>query len=404
MEVSNLPKLLYIGDVPVESTVAGSALIYRLLQKYPVSQLCIVEGNTTISQLETRLDHVNYEVLNIGHKRLINSRFNSLYSSYLFLTARQRASQLTAIIKNFQPEAILTVAHGFSWLTAAELAKRYQLPLHLIVHDDLPSYIPVISQLKARVNQEFANVYRQAKSRFCVSPYMVECYQERYGVAGSVLYPCRAADFQEFDSPPQKEQSQDSSLTFAYAGSINSKQQAETLFSLASVLQNIKGKLIVYSALDRDFIEATKLDLPNIEIRSLIPYQKLIHTLRNEADILFAPMNFGLQQKSNMQLCFPSKLTDYTAMGLPILILGPEYCSAVKWAKENPGVAEVVIDNQSIEALKLAVFKLMTSPNYRYQLAKKALLEGYKYFSYQHVTEYFYSTLKNNNYTILSIV
>lgn len=393
MEISNLPKLLYIGDVSVESTLAGSALLYRLLQKYPVSKLCIVEGNIMISQLETRLERVQYEVLNIGNKRLINSRLNALYSSYLFLTARQRASQLVNFIKKFQPEAILTVAHGFSWLTAAELANRYQLPLHLIIHDDLPSYIPVVSQLKAKVNEQFAKVYRQAKSRLCISPYMVKCYQERYGVIGSVLYPSRAADFQEFDSPLQKEQLTNNSLTFAYAGSINSTQQANTLFSLASILQNIGGELIIYGALNHDFIISTGLDHPNIEIRSLIPYQELIQTLRKEADVLFVPMNFDLQRKSNMQLCFPSKLTDYTSTGLPLLIFGPKYCSAVKWAEENPGVAEVVNEERK-EVLEKSVLKLIDNPNYRQQLAMVATNKGHKYFSHQQVIHKFYQALE----------
>ena len=44
----------------------------------------------------------------------------------------------------------------------------------------------------------------------------------------------------------------------------------------------------------------------------------------------------------NMEMAFPSKLADCTATGLPLLIYGPAYCSAVTWARENPGVAEVV--------------------------------------------------------------
>ena len=248
MELSNLPKLLYVGDVPVESTVAGSALVYRLLQKYPVDKLFIVEGNTHISSLNTRLKQVDYQVLKVGNQRLINSRLNAIYSSYLFLTARQRGSQLTAIIKEFKPEAILTVAHGFSWLTAAELAKVYQLPLHLIVHDDLPSYIPGLNQLKTRVHRQFADVYRQAKSRFCVSPYMEQHYQDKYGIRGSVLYPSRAADVISFDTPPQKKHNNHQSLTFAYAGSINTLGQAKTLVDLASIIQKFNSRLIIYSA------------------------------------------------------------------------------------------------------------------------------------------------------------
>jgi hypothetical protein len=53
-------------------------------------------------------------------------------------------------------------------------------------------------------------------------------------------------------------------------------------------------------------------------------------------------MSFNAVDRANMEISFPSKLTDYTAVGLPLLIYGPHYCSAVQWARENPGVAEVV--------------------------------------------------------------
>ena len=39
-----LPRLLYHADVPVCSSLAGAALIYRLLLNYPVDRLLIVEN------------------------------------------------------------------------------------------------------------------------------------------------------------------------------------------------------------------------------------------------------------------------------------------------------------------------------------------------------------------------
>ena len=393
MELPDLPKLLYIGDVTVESTIAGSALIYRLLEQYPTDKLLIVEGNTNVSKLPTRLQEVDYQILNIGNQRLINSRLSKIYSSYLLLTARQKIAQLKTTVEKFKPEAILTVAHGFSWLTAAELAKHHQLPLHFIVHDDLPSYMPGIDRLKPKIEQEFTQVYRQAKSRFCVSPYMEQHYQVKYGVGGSVLYPSRAADVQIFDVPPKK--ANYNSLTFAYAGSINTPGQAKTLVDLASVIEKFDSKLIIYSALDRQSIYNLSFNKTNIEVRSLIPYEQLIKRLREEADVLFAPMDFEVKNKSNMQLCFPSKLADYTIVGLPLLIWGAKYCSAVRWAKDNPGVAEVV-DTESLDALFVAVEKLCSNFDYRYLLGLNALQKGKEYFDCHNVVRHFYQSIAVN--------
>ncbi len=390
--ISRLPRLLYIGDVPVESTVAGSALLYRLLQNYPTDKLYIIESNTLKSNPNKRLPNVTYKTVPLGSRRLLQSRFVEAYTSYIFLTARWRSQQLVKVVKTFKPNAILTVAHGLSWLTAAALARRFKVPLHLIIHDDLPSYIPVVPWLQNAFNRKFGNIYQQAQSRFCVSPYMVESYHKRYGVTGSVIYPSRAADIYEFGCPPKKNNSSSKALVFAYAGSVNSQGQADTLISLASVLEILGGRLIIYSGLTQESANKIGLSHQNIDMRSLIPYKKLVSTLREEADVLFLPMNFDSDRKSNMQLCFPSKLTDYTATGLPLLVWGPHYCSAVRWAKDNPGVAEVV-DQDSLEALVIAVKKLAQDTEYRFNLGQNAIDIGREYFAHARVTEKFYDGL-----------
>ncbi|BCL35199.1 glycosyltransferase [Nostoc sp. MS1] len=389
---SHIPRLIYIGDVPVESTVAGSALLYRLLQEYPGNILCIVEGNIAKSQKPNRLKNVIYKTIFVGYNRALNSRFTYVYTSYLLLTAKWRSHQLDNLIKSFQPEAILTVAHGLSWITAAELAKKHDLPLHLIIHDEWTSFIPVLPQLKNLVKQIFGSIYKQAKSRLCVSPYMMKYYEQQYGVKGSVLYPLRARDVSIFEQPPDKLSQVYSSLVFAYAGSVHTRAYANSLISLASVLELTGDRLLIYSSLTPESIERIGLNKPNIIVHSLIPSQRLIHKLREDADILFVPMSFEQEDRPNMEMSFPSKLTDYTVIGLPLLIWGPHYCSAVRWAKENPGVAEVV-ENQDIGTLTNSVKKLSESSEYRFNLAVNALVKGVDYFSYTKVVQSFYQAI-----------
>ena len=76
-----------------------------------------------------------------------------------------------------------------------------------------------------------------------------------------------------------------------------------------------------------------------------------------------------------MELSFPSKLTDYTAAGLPMLIYGPPYCSAVRWARENAGVAEMV-DDENPKGLTEALHRLAASPVHRNALGTHALNVG----------------------------
>src|SRR5215510_6514914 len=52
-------RLLYLADVPVESYMHGSSLVYRLFESYPAEKLLIVEGLYE-SQADRRLPNVQY--------------------------------------------------------------------------------------------------------------------------------------------------------------------------------------------------------------------------------------------------------------------------------------------------------------------------------------------------------
>ena len=89
-----------------------------------------------------------------------------------------------------------------------------------------------------------------------------------------------------------------------------------------------------------------------------------------------------------MTLAFPSKLADCTAVGLPLLVYGPACCSAVTWARENEGVAEVVDTNEGLQ-LSEAVARLALDPSRRLILAKRALEVGRRYFAHDAVQTVF---------------
>jgi hypothetical protein len=89
-------------------------------------------------------------------------------------------------------------------------------------------------------------------------------------------------------------------------------------------------------------------------------------------------MSFDKVDKPNMEMAFPSKLADYTGIGLPLLIYGPAYCSAVRWANDNPGVAEVV-QSEDRSLLTLAIQRLADAST-RVALGARALQTGRRYF------------------------
>jgi hypothetical protein len=373
------PNLLYVGDVPVEHSYHGSALLYRLLERVPASQLVIVESNLFRSREDRRLPGVRYRAVRVGTARLLNSRLHRVYARWLMRRASGRVNDVLRSLDGFRPDAVVTVAHGYSWLTAAHVARRLQLPLHLIVHDDWPRIAAAI--LEADIDDVFGAIYRGAASRLCVSPAMMEQYQARYGAGGTVLLPARSHGAPVFDGPPEHLRRPISRPVFAFAGTINSPGYARLLRQLADTLSGRDGQLHIFGPLSPREAEASGLATPAIVLRGLLAPDALLDELRRSAHVVVIPMSFAASDRANMELSFPSKLADYTAAALPMLICGPPYCSAVRWANANPGVA-VVATSEDDGAMDAAVNRLLNGgPEFLHALALTAQRIGDRDFS-----------------------
>ena len=373
--------IVYVGDVPVESSYHGSALLHRLLSDYPSGRLMIIE-TATRSLTERRLPNINYISRPIGKQRWLNTRFHPYAAAWFTHAAKGVGRQISQSLNGFECEGVLTVAHGFGWLAAAQIATERSAPLHLIVHDDWPRTADIAPQLRNWLDERFASVYRQAQSRLCVSPAMSRFYEQRYGAPAEVIYPSRAANCPDYDEPPAQLARNDKPFTIAFAGTINSDGYIKALIALQHALKPVNGRLLIFGPLTPEI----GLNNPNTTIRGLLSATDLIKRLRDEADALFVPMSFDASDRANMEMAFPSKLADYTATGLPLLIYGPGYCSAIAWAREHPGVAEIV---QAESDLSCAINRLVTDPEHRIALGKRALSTGREYFSHARAQQRF---------------
>ena len=381
--------LLYVGDVPVEASYHGSALLHRLLSDYPHEKLTIIE-TATQSEPKRRLPNVKYTTHPIGNPRWLNTRFHPYAVAWYSQAGTRVGPRIAQSLNGFSVEGVLTVAHGFGWLAAASIARTRKVPLHLLVHDDWPRAADVAPAFRSWLDTRFGDVYRHAHSRLCVSPAMSKFYEERYGKSAQVIYPSRALDCPKFDQPPEHLSRNDKPFTIAFAGTINSDGYIHVLRALQTALKPINGRLLIFGPLTPDVAQQVGLDDPNTQICGLLSWSDLIARLRDEAHALFVPMSFDASDRSNMEMAFPSKLADCTATGLPLLIYGPRYCSAVTWVRENAGVAEVV---EAEAQLGEAVNRLANDPQHRVSLGQRALDIGREYFTHERVQQVFYHAL-----------
>jgi glycosyltransferase involved in cell wall biosynthesis len=338
--------------------------------------------------MSRRLPQVNYLCCQIGNQRWLNTRFHPYASAWFTQSAKRSAPKITQSLNGFAFESVLTVAHGFGWVAAAAIAERRNVPLHLIVHDDWPRVANVAPAFRNLLDKRFASVYRQAQSRLCVSPAMSRSYGERYGKPAQTIYPSRAAACDQYHEPPARLACNDHAFTIAFAGTINSAGYISALVALQEALKPIGGCLLIFGPTTS--AEAQQLGLNDADVRGLVSSSELLTSLRNEADALFVPMSFAVEDRINMEMAFPSKLADYTAAGLPLLIYGPNYCSAVTWARENAGIA-MVVDSQP--DLRETIALLANNPDTRIALGRRALTVGREYFTHDRAQQIFHQSL-----------
>jgi glycosyltransferase involved in cell wall biosynthesis len=324
-----------------------------------------------------------------GWPRLQRTGFARLYRTWLSLTAGSRANRVRSLLRGFEPQAVLTVTYYYSWLTAAKFASQQHLPLHLILHDEYVEAPFVVDGIKPWLHRQFGEIYRKAATRMCISPYMAGEYQQKYGAPGDVLPPSRASDARVFDGLPERllQSPGKSDLVVAFGGTVGSAGGIRQLALVAQALQPMNGVLKIFGPIDPARARAAGLAAANVVFRGSLDPEAFKQALREEADVLLAPMNFAPEEATNARISFPSKLADYTSVGLPILILGPDYCSAVRWASDNLPVAEVVM-HEDLAEITAALQKLCWRER-RLALAEAAVRKGDEFFRHATVAEKF---------------
>ena len=110
------------------------------------------------------------------------------------------------------------------------------------------------------------------------------------------------------------------------------------------------------------------------------------------ATALFLPTSFDQTDRAAVEVLFPSKLADYTAIGLPILIWGPRYSTAVRWGLANPSAA-LVCDEENGQTIRILLKRLRDDAEFRASLAEGALIAGRRDFSLEHSRAILYSAL-----------
>ena len=154
----------------------GPRILRSLLRDAPVSTLAICTAP------QRRSDESEIHVpLRPDFGRIERTRFNRLAHSITPLFRRRFDRKLGRVISTSRPRAIHAIAHGgLDFYSAFVLAKKFQLPFFLQVHDDIV-YTGAGRVAEKTLARCMSEAWQGAAARFVISPELGSEYTKRYG-------------------------------------------------------------------------------------------------------------------------------------------------------------------------------------------------------------------------------
>ncbi len=377
---ADLPRvLIYSNEFPQTGT-AGGILLDRLFNDYPADLMRMVGTSKSPASAPLRFAH---RQVWMPWGLLENSRFNRLHRTLRAygLVALKRPGDIDALFPGFSPQVVVTVMQFGTWYdSAARYARERRLPLVTVVHDDNEIFEPVYRWAKKPQRRQDGRFYRGAVRRLCVSPEMEEEFRERYGVAGEVLYPNRSEDVQPRDPRCNLSLRSPGRLTLGFVGNPN-YGYGEQLVKMLPAFRAANARLIAYGQTPHGAAEELARASDVVELRGFVPTpEEAWQGVQRDCDAMvfpyLAPPGF---MEPLYRVHFPSKLPEYLALGMPIVMVGTDSATGVRWARRHPE-AVLLLEADAPESWSGELRRLARDEDLRARLAAAALSAGREEF------------------------
>jgi glycosyltransferase involved in cell wall biosynthesis len=253
------------------------------------------------------------------------------------------------------------------------------LPLVTIIHDDNEGFDRVYSFARGAQRKKDGEFYRFAVRRFCVSPEMEDEFVRRYGERGEVLYPNRSEDLEPRDPEMNASLRTPGRLTLGFVGNPN-YGYGEQLVKMLPAIRQAGARLIVWGHAPGGAAAPLATARDVVDLRGFVPSNEAWDAVKRECDaVVFPYLDPPGAMERMYSIHFPSKLPEYLALGMPIVMVGPECATGVRWAIRNPQVL-AFLEGKEAPLWAGCLRKLADSPDERSRLAAASLAHSGSYF------------------------
>jgi len=319
----NTLHFIVISSVRPEPTSAGQIILHRHLVDQPGITL-EVYGHEP--KRKTLSKHIRRLFGRLGKTRL--RRFAEDF--WVLWQGRWIDPELPTRIAHPQRTIVLTVAHGDGFIAAKRFARKHQLPLVSFFHDWWPDIPDCHGPIRRLLERRFKAFAHESDVALCVS----EGMREALGVSSTaVILPPIPAATRQIRSSPEHSRDERTPFKILYSGNLNDYgpmlgDALEEFLKHTEILLQVRGSNPAWSEDRKAKMRA------NGRWLDFVPRAELDDWLAS-ADAFLIPMVFDSTFRRRMETSFPSKLIEFAQFGKPLIIWGPDYCSAIRWGMDN---------------------------------------------------------------------
>ena len=335
-------KIFFLSFYPPVPTMGGAMAYHRHFFQSNDFEVFIATDDKKVTQYDLPCQVLIFDQPR-WLERATRSRFSLWAHTFKHLFAGYFIpKEVLQAARDFQPDLIFTIAGSWDWTAQMSeiLARKLRVPLVGSFNDWFDFGTIIHPSLKPLVEKKFRSFYQQCDLAFCTSEGMNEELGEHR--RSHVLYPMGALPHgNERETTPRARAS--SSFVVTFAGNLSDWYgvMLEQLISLA-LERNSQIEFRIYGTNQSWSADFNRLARERNIYRGFLPFEQLSEQMAN-SDALILPMGFGSESALIERTSFKTKFLDYLAFQKPILVWGPDYCSAVRVAREFDS-AEICTD------------------------------------------------------------
>ncbi len=318
--------------------------LFRALQGYPGDRLLVLGPPP---EPDAQLLSCRYEVLKLLTYRLACTRFREWTSGLNALNTliEPQIGYSMKLLQGFEPDVVVTVMDKLSYYKHAwALARRLRLPLMTITMDDPQTFERSTPMLESAFVSFLRSMYQDASLSLAISKEMSDYLEEKFGRKSEVFYFGPAEGIQRRPPEDSRYLKAPPNLTLGYAGSLGLGYR-DGLLAICDALASTRTALNIYT---RD--QHCLVNHPQIVNRGFFTSDRLWPNVQSECDAVLLPYAFEGQMTRVYRTHFPTKLSEYCWLGMPIIVTGPGDATGVRWALRHSDAASAATSRDT-EAL-----------------------------------------------------